>query len=57
VTIPDFIGDGPDEIRTMTAIPCPFCRGIVGLCECEIIDFEMHRKMLLDAGKATEVQP
>ena len=46
-----------DEIRTAVMLPCPFCRGIYGVCECEIIDLETHRKMLLEAGKATEVLP
>lgn len=49
MTIPDFINDGPDEPRTMTATTCPFCRGIVGACECVVLDFETHRRMLLEA--------
>ena len=49
MTIPDFINDGPDEPRTMTATTGPFCRGFVGVCKCEVIDFETHRKMLLEA--------
>ena len=47
MTIPDFINDGPDEPRTMTATTCPFCRGIAGSCECVVVDFETHRRMLL----------
>lgn len=46
-SLPDFIGDGPDEIRTHEMLLCPWCRA--QFCEHEVVDFETHRRMLLEA--------
>ncbi len=44
--LPDFINDGPDELRTMTALPCWNCGGYQP-CECYLVDFETARRMIL----------
>lgn len=47
MSTPDLIGDGPDEIRTHEMLLCPWCRA--QFCEHEVVDFETHRRMLLEA--------
>lgn len=48
--LPDFINDGPDELRTMSALPCWNCGGYPP-CECYLVDFETARRILLEAGE------